>query len=262
VKKLLQYLVFPFQWIWRSLFFINAVLTFFLFFPAFYVFLSREKWFPYVFWLKKVWARFILFPVGIFYTVDRRMQFKPNQAYVICPNHTSYLDIMLIYLSIPVYFHTMGKAELMKVPLFRKFFEKMNIPVNRTSRVDAHRALLRAGTDIEKGISVALFPEGTIHHHGPKMGRFKNGPFLLAIEKQVPIVPVTFMNNWILLPDDFEHRVGQPGRARIIVHPPIETTGMTLEDIDTLKQRVYEIIDRPLRERYPSWFRTSSTDEE
>ena len=260
MKKLLKYLVFPFQWIWRSLFFINAVLTFFLLFPAFYVFLSREKWFPLVFKLKKFWARLILWPVGIFYSVDRRMEFNPNQSYVICPNHTSYLDIMLIYLSIPVYFHTMGKAELLKVPLFRKFFEKMNIPVNRKSKVDSHRALLRAGADVEKGISVALFPEGTIHHNGPKMGRFKNGPFMLAIEKQVPIVPVTFMNNWILLPDDFQHRVGQPGLARVIVHPPIDTKGMTLDDIETLKQRVYDIIDRPLREAYPAWFESKKVE--
>lgn len=188
------------------------------------------------------------------------MEFNPNQSYVICPNHTSYLDIMLIYLSIPVYFHTMGKAELLKVPLFRKFFEKMNIPVNRKSKVDSHRALLRAGADVEKGISVALFPEGTIHHNGPKMGRFKNGPFMLAIEKQVPIVPVTFMNNWILLPDDFQHRVGQPGLARVIMHPPIDTKGMTLDDIETLKQRVYDIIDRPLREAYPAWFESKKVE--
>lgn len=77
---------------------------------------------------------------------------------------------------------------------------------------------------------------------------------MLAIEKQVPIVPVTFMNNWVLLPDDFQHRVGQPGLARVIVHPHIDTKGMTLDDIETLKQKVYEIIDRPLRETYPAWF--------
>ena len=80
----------------------------------------------------------------------------------------------------------MGKAELRKVPLFRKFFDRMNIPVNRKSVLDSHRAFMRAGSDIDKGISVALFPEGTIHHNGPVIGRFKNGPFRLAIEKQIP----------------------------------------------------------------------------
>ena len=157
-------------------------------------------------------------------------------AYVFCPNHTSYLDIMLIYIAIPVYFHTMGKAELRRVPLFRHFFDRMNIPVNRKSRKDSHRAFLRAASDIEKKISITLFPEGTIHHTGPVMGRFKNGPFKLAVEKQVPIVPITFMNNWLLLPDDFYRRIGHPGIARIILHDPIPTIGMTEDDIDVLKE--------------------------
>ncbi len=254
MKKVLSYILFPFLWVWRSLFFINAVLTFFLLFPAFYVMLQREKWFPGVFWLKKIWARLIVWPVGIFYTIENHCPFEKGKAYVICPNHTSYLDIMFIYICIPHYFHTMGKAELMKVPLFRKFFERMNIPVNRKSKVDSHRALQRASQDISKGISVALFPEGTIHHNGPVMGRFKNGPFHLAIEQQVPIVPVTFVNNWVLLPDDFHLRVGRPGRARIIIHEPIDTTGMTDANLDELKKKTHEIIERPLREKYLSWF--------
>ncbi|MFM2134974.1 MAG: hypothetical protein RL021_374 [Bacteroidota bacterium] len=254
VKSFLRYPLTGLRWIWRTLFFINAVVTFFLFFPVFFVLLQREKWFKYVFRIKKIWAHLIIWPLGIFYTVERRTVFEKGKAYVICPNHTSYLDIMLIYIAIPVYFHTMGKAELRKIPLFRMFFDRMNIPVNRKSKIDAMRALLRAGSDVDKGISVTLFPEGTIHHNGPVMGRYKNGPFFIAIEKQVPIVPVTFMDNWRILPDDYQRRVGGPGCARIIVHEPIDTTGMTEDDLETLKQRTYEIIEKPLRERYPDWF--------
>lgn len=251
---MLKYLFFPFQWIWRTLFFINALITFFLFFPAFFVLLQREKWFPLVFRLKKVWAHFIIWPLGIFYRIENHMEFEKGRSYVICPNHTSYLDIMLIYISIPSYFHTMGKAELLKVPLFRMFFKRMNIPVNRKSKVDSHRALIRAGCDLDNEVSVALFPEGTIHHTGPVMGRFKNGPFRLAIEKQVPIVPVTFLDNWWILPDDFHCRPGRPGIARVIIHEPIETKGMTDKDLELLKHRTYEIIDAPLRKRFSSWY--------
>jgi 1-acyl-sn-glycerol-3-phosphate acyltransferase len=145
----------------------------------------------------------------------------------------------------------MGKAELKKVPLFRRFFHRMNIAVNRKSRMDSHRAFNRAASDLEKGISVALFPEGTIHHNAPKMGKFKNGPFRLAIECQVPIVPITFMNNWVLLPDDFLHHIGHPGLAHVIMHEPIPTTGMNENDVDKLKDLVYEVIDAPLKKKYP-----------
>ena len=250
----LHYFLFPFRWLWRSLFFINAVLTFFIFFPIFFILLQRESWFGYVFWLKKIWAHFILFPLLIFYRIDRVTDIDTKRAYVFCPNHTSYLDIMLIYISIPVYFHTIGKAELQKVPLFNKFFDKMNIPVNRKSVTDSHRAYLRAGADLEKGVSITLFPEGTIHHNGPRMGRLKNGPFRLAIEKQVPIVPITFLNNWILMPDDFSRSAGRPGMARIIIHEPIETKGLTIHDLPQLQKEVYEVIEDPLRESFPELY--------
>ncbi|MFM8433480.1 MAG: lysophospholipid acyltransferase family protein [Bacteroidota bacterium] len=236
------------------MFFINAVLTFFFLYPLFFLLLQHEKWFKYVFLIKKFWAHLIIIPLGIFYRIQRSEDLKKDQAYVVCPNHTSYLDIMLIYIAVPFYFHTMGKAELLKVPLFRKFFERMNIPVNRKSRVDSHRAMLRAASDLDKGVSVTLFPEGTIYHNGPVMGRFKNGPFHLAIEKQVPILPVTFMNNWLLLPDDFQQRVGRPGVADVIIHPPIPTTGMTMDDLDRLKQMTYDVINAPLYQKYQDWY--------
>ncbi|REJ80837.1 MAG: 1-acyl-sn-glycerol-3-phosphate acyltransferase [Bacteroidetes bacterium] len=254
MKKLLKYLLFPLAWLWRSFFFINAVITFFLFFPFFAVLLMKKKWFPLVFRLKKIWAHFILFPTFIFYRIESQFVPKKGQAYVFCPNHTSYLDIMLIYISIPNYFHTIGKAELRKVPFFGRFFDKMNIPVNRKSKMDSHRAFLRAASDVREGISVTLFPEGTIVHNGPTIGRFKNGPFRLAIQEQVPVVPVTFLNNWDLLPDDFHRYPGHPGIAKVIVHEPIPTLGMKDDDIEELKAKVFEAMAAPLRKKYPLEF--------
>ncbi len=190
----------------------------------------------------------------LFFKIDGKEHIKKDQRYVFCPNHTSFLDIILIYISIPVYFHTMGKAEVLKIPLFRRFFQKMNIPVNRKSRIDSHRAFTRAAKDLDKGISIALFPEGTIHHNYPHVGRFKNGPFRLAIEKQVPIVPITFVNNWILLPDNYPKQVGHPGIAHVIIHEPVSTKGMTENDLDALKHTVFQIIESPIREKYPEYF--------
>src|SRR3569832_1177118 len=251
---MLKYILFPFQWIWRLLFYINAVVTFFLFFPFFFVLLSSRKWFPIVFRLKKVWAHFILFPVLVFYSVKRKSKLDKNRSYVFCPNHTSYLDIMLIYITIPNYFHTVGKAELKKVPLFSKFFSRMKNPKNKKSLRDSHRAFVRAAEDIDKGISVTLFPEGTINHSAPEIGRFKNGPFRLAIEKQVPVVPITFMNIWNILPDNFKSGAGHPGIAKVIFHEPIETKGMNQNDLEVLKQQVYDVISAPLRKKYPEYF--------
>ena len=247
---MLRIIFFPLQWLWRIFFFLNAVITFFLFFPLFFIFLMNDKSFPAVFRLKKIWGHFLVFIPGLFYSIERRSKLDENRAYVFCPNHTSYLDIFLVYIAIPVYFHTMGKAELRKVPLFKKFFDRMNISVDRSSVLDSHRAFKRAGSDIDKGISITLFPEGTILHNCPVVGRFKNGPFRLAIEKQVPIVPITFLNNWILLPDNFKTRIGRPGIAKVIMHEPIETKGMNENDLEALKQKVHDVISKPIQEKY------------
>lgn len=234
--------------IWRGLFFANFVLTFFLLFPLFYIFLLRAKWFPLVVWLKRVWAHLIMCPLGIFYSVKREAEIDPHRAYVFCSNHTSYLDVIFSYLVIPAYYHFMAKAELKKLPLFGLFFKRMNIPVDRSSARDSHRAFQRAASDIDKGISIALFPEGTIPNNAPKLGRFKNGPFRLAIEKQVPIVPITFINNWQILPmGRRSKRGGQPGITKAIMHKPIETKGLKDTDVEALKNQVFTIIDKTLK---------------
>jgi len=249
-------LLLPLQWLWRIFFFVNFTVTFFLFYPFFFVMLSNRRWFYGVFMLKKVWARFLLWPPFIFWTTDYETKLDKKRAYVICSNHASYLDVILTYAVIPCYFHSMGKAELLKIPLFNHFFKRMNIPVNRKSKIDSHRAFLRAGQDIDKGISLNLFPEGTISRHAPVMGRFKNGPFKLAIEKQIPIIPITYLTNWKLLPEH-SNGIGHPGISRIIVHEPVVTKGMTDENMEELKEKIYAIIEAPLLKAFPEKFQST-----
>jgi len=154
-----------------------------------------------------------------------------------------------MYLVVPIYFHFMGKAELQRVPLFSKFFERMNILVDRSSIIASHRAFVRAGADIDKGISIAIFPEATIPDSAPHLGRFKNGAFRLAIEKQTPILPVVFLNNWKILPDNkLKKTGGRPGCARILILDPVETKGLTDKDDTALRHKVYAIIDAALQE--------------
>jgi 1-acyl-sn-glycerol-3-phosphate acyltransferase len=236
--------------IWVALFILNFIITLLLLFPFFYILLQRKPWFRLAMKLKRVWAHFIIFDLGIFYSIKREAKLDKKQAYVFCPNHTSYLDVVLSYIAITNYFHYMGKYELGKAPLFGIFFKEMDIAVNRSSVRDAHKAFLRAGVDIEEGTSIALFPEGTISPHVPELLKFKNGPFKLAIEKQVPIVPITFKNNWLILPDSKKSKnSGGPGIAKVIVHKPISTKGLTEDDVDSLKQQVYDVINSELKKK-------------
>jgi 1-acyl-sn-glycerol-3-phosphate acyltransferase len=100
---------------------------------------------------------------------------------------------------------------------------------------------------IDEGKSLVIFPEGgIITKHPPNMTPFKDGAFRTAIEKQIPVVPVSIPNNWIILPDK-DPLYLQRGTIRVIFHKPIETKGYTLDRIDELKKKVFDVIDHELK---------------
>src|ERR1035437_9462085 len=179
-------LIIFFRTVWRVLFSINFLITFLLLYPFFLIFIQFESCWRIVFILKRLWAKMIVYNVGIRVKIKDEAHLDKKGTYVFCSNHTSYLDTVSTYLATPIYFHFMGKAELLKVPMFRIFFWRMDIPVDRSSRIGSHKAFSRASDDLKKGISIAIFPEGTILNTAPKLHRFKNGPFKLAIDNQVP----------------------------------------------------------------------------
>ncbi len=197
----------------------------------------------------KVHARMIVFLSGIKVEVINRYTPKKDETYVICPNHISYLDIVLTYIAFPHYFHFMGKAELKRVPFFNIFFKKMNIGVERESRSGSHKAYMRASDDLQKNISISIFPEATIPLCNPELGPMKNGAFKLAIENQVKILPIVFIDNWKVLPD-VPHKVygGKPCLARIVIAEPIETKGLEEKDNLEVKQKYREVMQNILQE--------------
>jgi len=241
VKQLLK---FP-QWLYKLYVVATFGLTMLLLYPVFKVLLAKKR-FRTVFKLKHYWSLVMRVLCFMRLSITYQAPF-PKAPYVVVANHSSYLDIVFMYAMVPHFFVFMGKHELLKWPLVRIFFYEMNIAVNRSNHKDAHRAFLRAAEAIDHGACIALFPEGTIPLNTPKLGRFKNGAFKLAIEKQVPIVALTFKNNWRMLgdlvPGNYRAR---PGTARVVVHPPITTTGMDEKDLVLLRNRVFDLINHTL----------------
>lgn len=232
--------------IWRSWFFINAFICFLFFYPLVVVFISREKWFPLVFKLIQWWAHYCLWISGIRCKINSAVKLDTGTAYIFCPNHSSILDIIVSYVAIPNYFHFMGKAELTKIPLFKIFFKRMNISVDRASLKASYGAYQRAHDDLQKGISIGIFPEATIPDCTPKLGPMKNGAFKLAIENQIPIVPITYVNTWKIMPDIDKTCGGTPGTVFIYLHQPITTKGMTAADLKTLRDATAASIESKL----------------
>jgi len=238
--------------IWKVWFLLVFTVCFLLLYPFFWLALQTRQ-LHVAFFLKKVWAAGIVFFSGIVPVIryaDGKKYRLPKQCVIVC-NHTSYLDIVLSVFYIRHLALFMGKTELLKVPLFCIFFKKMDIPVDRRSRMGSHKAFMRAAEEIDKGNAMIIYPEGTIASDG-KLKPFKNGAFKLAIDKQIPIIPVTNLNNWELLQNGgFFKSFGRPGLARIVVHPPISTVGMTEENLVDLRHQVYNLTKETL-EHYGS----------
>ena len=245
---MLKWLLLPFRLAFKLWFFLVFVVSMVTLYLPFKFLLYREERYRAAFKLKRIWGFFLQW-VSL---VPQRTEWRgplPEPPYVIVANHSSYIDIVHMFNLIPDYFLMMGKYELQRWPLFRIFFKGMDIAVNRGSHNEAAKAFRRAAAALDRGDCVALFPEGTIPLDVPRMKPFKDGAFRMAVEKQVPIVPVTFTNHWRLFgdPEDLLSR-GHPGIARAVVHPSVPTLGLTEADVITLRKQVFALIEGPLLE--------------
>lgn len=245
------YVLQPFRVLWKVFFFAFFVLTLFIFYPVFYYLLSKPKRFGKAFIAMRMWAWWLVTIPGVFVKVKNK-SLLPSKPYIICPNHSSYLDIIIMYRVFSEYFIFMGKAELNDWPLFNIFFTKgMNISVNRSSNAGSHEAFERAKSETDKGHNIVIFPEGTIPSEAPNLKAFKNGAFKLAMEKNIPIVPVTFLTNWRRLQaGPALKRRGGPGFSHVIIHPAVYPSDYKESGMLKMKQDIFDTIEKPIKERY------------
>ena len=185
---------------------------------------------------------------GIFYRVKYEEKIDWSRTYIVCPNHTSSLDVTACNMALKNNFHFMGKEEFLKNWALSIFFRSIDIPVNRESKMSSFRAFKKAAENLKEGRSLVIFPEGKIpDDYPPQLNEFKNGPFRLAIELKIPILPITMVDNWTTIWDTGLETGGHPGINHVYVHKPVETTHMSLEDADKLKDEVFNIIDQKFK---------------
>ncbi len=148
----------------------------------------------------------------------------PERRYVFVANHLSNFDIPLLLRAIPERVRFLAKKELYKIPVFGQAMDKVGIvKIDRTRAMTAHEAINAAAREVlGRGYSLIVFPEGTRSRTG-EMQRFKKGAFRIAIDNQVPIVPVVLEGTQDVWPPGA--KVFYPGSASVTILDPIETTG-------------------------------------
>jgi len=234
------------QIIWRIWFTTLVFLGLVLFFPVLWVLLLNKRWYKHFHFLCKIWSRFILKFSGFYLEVEFEEQLDASKAYIICPNHVSYLDIPVTFAIMPGVFVFVGKKSLSKIPIFGWVYKKTMILVDRSNNRSSYNAFKHASERISNGVGIAIYPEGGIPVHETKLNRFKSGAFRMAIEQGADLIPVTFADNKKKFPTG--RLGGSPGKLRVYVHKPITAGTYKSESMQKFKSDVYAIIDEKLTE--------------
>lgn len=225
--------------------FLIFVVTFVLFFPLLMIPVLFPSKHHLVGTFNRWWGIIFMTLIFIPFENEYRAKLDKRRQYIFCPNHFSYMDIPAMGLN-EINSIFVGKSDMEKIPLFGYMYKQLHITVNRESLRSRYSTFVRSCEAIDDGKSLTIFPEGgIITTKAPEMTRFKDGAFRTAIEKQIAIIPVTIPFNWIILPDS--SLLPRRHKMKIIYHEPIETKGLSIKDLDWLKQKTFEVINSELK---------------
>src|SRR6476620_9652011 len=213
-------------WIlWRVWFYVVMGAIIIVLFPLLFISILREEWYPFFFKLARIWAKGVLFGSGFYYRIEREQEPIPGKSYMFVANHTSMTDIMLMLVAVKNPFVFVGKKELVNIPLFGFFYKRTCILVDRNSSKSRGAVFARAQQRLSQGLGICIFPEGGVpEDESILLDEFKDGAFRLAIEHQIPIVPITLADNKKRF--SYTFLSGSPGLMRVKVHRFVETKGM------------------------------------
>jgi 1-acyl-sn-glycerol-3-phosphate acyltransferase len=223
-------------------------LSFLLIFPFILICIWIPGWQKYGRKINRYWARVYFSLIFIPVKIEIHGEVETGKPYIFLANHFSYLDVaMMGFIPGDVLF--VGKASIRKAPLFGYYFKKLHIAVDRDRVKSRAETMRRAGEALDKGSGIVLFPEGGIYtQHPPHMVPFKNGAFRLAMEKQIPIIPVTLSFNHLILPEDGKLLLHlRP--AKMVFHPALHPKNFDSDE--SLKSKCFEIIQSQLDQDNP-----------
>ncbi|WP_185873406.1 lysophospholipid acyltransferase family protein [Blattabacterium cuenoti] len=239
--------------LWRIWFFIINIFLIPLLAGASIPFLFSEKYYHIAYWFYQMWGRSNLFLMGFWYILYKEKEIlDTDKQYMIISNHTSIIDIMLIFSIMrnhPLIF--VGKSGLSKIPIFGFVYKRSNVLIERNNISNCVGIFKKIQNKINYGKSICIFPEGGVSNnkYSIHLNPFKKGAFFLAILNKIPIIPFTIADIKTKFPNFFSIK-GCPGKIRIKQHHSISTKNLSLKDKDFLKKKCFNIINNQLKSFY------------
>ena len=232
--------------LWRVWFYILSAIPVILMFPLLAGLLLFPNGYRGVFWIaRNIWSKVLIFGMGFRIKKVFKTSLDLKKSYLLVANHSSYIDIMLMFATAPNPFVFVGKKELDKAPFFGYIYKRAAILVDRSSSKSRYGVYGQAKEVLSLGYSVCIFPEKEYIDESILLNPFKHGAFKIAIEHQLPICPMVFLDCKRKFPWYTTH--GYPGDLRVDIHSPLNTEGLTQKDVPDLLQKTYNLIYSELK---------------
>jgi 1-acyl-sn-glycerol-3-phosphate acyltransferase len=187
-----------------------------------------------------IWARSLLLISLSPVRLVNKEKLHEHEVAVYASNHLSYFDTPVLFAKLPFQFRILAKQALWKVPFIGWYLNRSGqVAVDQSSARSAIASLSRGVHTLKHGLPLVLFPEGGRAADG-RTHPFLSGCAYMAIKAQVPLVPITLVGTYELLPIHTYHLHPRP--IAIIIGDPISTIGLTTRDADALTQRIFDTI--------------------
>ncbi len=165
-------------------------------------------------------------------------------TYIFMSSHVSNMDPTILIPLIPRRTSALAKKEIWRIPILAQALDMASlVPVERDNRDAAIQSIRKAGEVMSQGINMTVYPEGTRSPDG-RLLPFKKGPFHLAIETGVPVVPITMLGTYEMMPKGRMFTKG--GTATVVFHPPMDPK--LYASREELMQAVHDVINSALPE--------------
>lgn len=201
----------------------------------------------------RIWADIWMVLIGITHKNIYDAPHDISRQYIFLSNHISYMDIPVMMKAIrKQHFRILGKAELGNIPVFGFIYKQAAVSVDRKNAENRAKSVLTLKSIIRKKISVFICPEGTFNETHKPLRDFYDGAFKVAIETQTPVKPLLFLDTYDRLNYKSIFSLS-PGRSRAVFLEETSTTGLAMEDVSLLKEKIYKQMEDALIKYKASW---------
>jgi len=199
--------------------------------------------------VNKFWSA-VFFAAGLIrIRVKNRERLFNNLPCIVVSNHGSNLDMFIGAYTMPTSIKPLAKVQLKKMPLLGYLFSTVCVMVDRSSRESRERSSRAMLEELQGGATIFVFPEGTRNKGDKPLNAFYDGAFRFGIESGYPIVAMCAINARAITPSDgFSVR---PGTIEVQHLGPYETKGLKREDVNVLKERIFNDMYKVIEERDP-----------